>query len=81
MYSKKKEFAPSGIKFLLFRVDPFTDGDMCAGEQTGRHKNCLTLGANSFFLENTPLHKGMCADEQTGSQILSPSGSKFFFRT
>ena len=40
-YPKRKEFAPLGSKFFPFRVEPFSEADGCAGEQTGRHKHCL----------------------------------------
>ena len=32
IYSKWKEFAPSGSKFFPFRVDPFSEGAWCAGK-------------------------------------------------
>ena len=30
-----------GSKFFLFRESPFSEGNWCAGEQTGIHKICL----------------------------------------
>ena len=38
---KKKEILPIGRKMFPFRVDPFLEGDWCAGKQKGSHKSCL----------------------------------------
>ena len=43
IYSKRKEFAPKGSKFFLSRVDLFTEGTCCVGEQIVSHKICLPL--------------------------------------
>ena len=37
IYSKRKEFAPCGSKFLSFWVEPFSEGDCCVRKQTGNH--------------------------------------------
>ena len=42
VYSKRKEFAPSGSKFFLLRVEPAPEKDQCAGMPTGSHKSCLS---------------------------------------
>ena len=42
VYSKRKEFAPSGSKFFPFRVDPISQGDFCAREQRGSHAVACT---------------------------------------
>ena len=41
VFSKRKEFAPSGSKLFPFRADPFSEGTWCADQQTGRLKYCL----------------------------------------
>ena len=33
VYSKTKEFAPTGSKFFLFKADFFWEGDLCAGKE------------------------------------------------
>ena len=38
---KWKNLLPDGSKFFPFWVDPFTERDWCAGEQSGSHKSCL----------------------------------------
>ena len=47
VYSKRKESAPFGSKFFLFRVDHFSDGDLCTAKQTGSLKT---------WLENQPVY-------------------------
>ena len=41
VYSKRKEYAPLGNKFFPFIVDPFLEGVLCEGKQTGSYKSCL----------------------------------------
>ena len=41
VYSKRKEFAPLGSKFFPFRVDPFSEENLCSGKPTGSHKSYL----------------------------------------
>ena len=58
----KKEIAPSGSKFFLYTVEPFSKGDWCAGKQTESHKSCLPCEKGSninpvcpFPLKNIPM--------------------------
>ena len=41
VYSKRKEFAPMGSKFFHFKVDPFLEGVLHTGKQTGSHESFL----------------------------------------
>ena len=41
LFYKRKEFAPLGANSFLYRADPFSEGDWCAGKKTGCYKNCL----------------------------------------
>ena len=41
VYSKRKEFAPTGSKFFPFRADPFSDGAWSIQMQTGSYKSYL----------------------------------------
>ena len=38
-----------GRKFILFEVDPFSEGTWCIGKQTGSHKNCLPCTAYQVY--------------------------------
>ena len=39
---KGKNFDPLGSKFFPFKVDPFQNGTLYAGTETGNHKSCLS---------------------------------------
>ena len=43
VFSKRKEFAPSGSKFFPFRADSFPEGVWCAGKQKGSHLPDVSL--------------------------------------
>ena len=49
VYSKRKEFAPKGSKFLPFGVEPFPERECVRKKQTGSNKSCQQVLLLSFL--------------------------------
>ena len=51
---KGKYLLPTGSKFFPLRLNPFLEGTLCAGMQTGSHIPCLKIW-KPYLVYNYPL--------------------------
>lgn len=54
-YLTEREDLVSGGKFVYNSIDPFQEGILCAGKQTGNHNTCLLgkIGKNLPFISRS----------------------------
>ena len=82
VYSKRKEFAPSGGKFFSLRVYSFSEGDWCTGEQIFTFAAFVMRKEESLQYYPQSKHSSTSTDtlwweENRGTGLLTGGGERY----